>query len=192
MNINVPTEFDELLSSVKIGLCPRGHYKNGLTKEFLDIDTYIYADIAEGVNAIPLLSGASQEDLDQMWSAANDNTKETIIVNYLGAYMNELLGIDYDWGKGAVVMTNKNGFKGASAILYPEYLDKAAEMVGCDHIAIMPSSIHEVIVIPYDGSIPGSAALEMVASVNKDLKETEVLSDSVYLYDTKTKNMQLL
>ena len=83
------------------------------------------------------------------------------------------------------IMTNKKGLNGFAAVLYPGALKSAADMAGRD-LYVLPSSVHEAILIPA-GCFTGANGLsEMVREVNAAcVAEEEVVSDSVYFYDRK-------
>jgi len=49
-----------------------------------------------------------------------------------------------------LVATTRDSFMGASVIQYPGFMEQAAEQVGGDFF-VLPSSIHEVLIIPDDG-----------------------------------------
>ena len=84
------------------------------------------------------------------------------------------------------VLTNQDGFKGAAAVLYEGVLKGFAEQKGCDLI-ILPSSIHEMILVPYKKSMDMAELGEMVRNINRTtLPAEEILSDSVYLYSRET------
>lgn len=80
------------------------------------------------------------------------------------------------------VLTNEKGINGATCLMYNNILMGLAEKLGTD-LFILPSSIHEVILVPYDKSISRESLTEMVKEVNlTQVAEDEVLSDRVYFY----------
>lgn len=80
------------------------------------------------------------------------------------------------------VLSNRYSRHGASAILYPELLHSFADRIGSD-LYILPSSIHEVLVIDPARSAPVSELRSMVCSVNAEVVSAEeILSDQVYYY----------
>lgn len=92
-----------------------------------------------------------------------------------------------DWGNGediglpSIIVSNKDMWNGASAIFYPGVMQKLARDINEDFY-VLPSSIHEMIVIPCDGFEEGFLS-EMVRSVNEGIvDETDVLTGSVYRY----------
>ena len=82
-----------------------------------------------------------------------------------------------------MVLTNYLGVNGATVLLYDSLLKQIYEKLGGKFI-ILPSSIHEVIVMPLASAPPITDSQKMVEQINHSaVKEEEILSDSVYLYD---------
>ncbi len=83
------------------------------------------------------------------------------------------------------VITNKEKCNGAVAILSEKAMDEAAEMMGGDYY-ILPSSIHECIMVPVTLDDAGRENFEsMVKEVNQQcVKAEDTLSNSVYAYDS--------
>lgn len=80
------------------------------------------------------------------------------------------------------VLSNKSRVNGASCILYKDILKDFAMVVDKD-LYVLPSSIHEVILLPADGTQESGQLKEMVREINQSqVEEEEVLSDSVYYY----------
>ena len=84
------------------------------------------------------------------------------------------------------VMSNSVGIYGAAVVLYDGELRRLASALGRDLI-ILPSSVHEVLVIPYNEELVIRDLREMVRHVNEsEVPEEEVLSDNVYRYNRDT------
>ena len=82
-------------------------------------------------------------------------------------------------------MSNKSSFNGAATILYKDALKTFAEEKGLD-IFVIPSSVHEVILVPDDGTIPAGYIQRMIAEVNQtQLSPSEILSDQLLYYSRK-------
>lgn len=82
-----------------------------------------------------------------------------------------------------MVLTNYLGVNGATVLLYDSFLQQVYEKLRGKFI-ILPSSIHEVIVMPLASAPPITDSQKMVEQINRSaVKEEEILSDSVYLYD---------
>ena len=83
------------------------------------------------------------------------------------------------------ILTNEQELNGASALLYGDILKDFANKKGAD-MYILPSSIHEVIMIPADRIDDPKKLSSMVHEANTTVVSTgDVLSDSVYYYDRK-------
>ena len=84
------------------------------------------------------------------------------------------------------VLTNEDMTYGAVILASARKLREIYEELGC-RFMIIPSSVHELIVLPMDDEITTEYANEMVRSVNREcLEPAEVLSDHVYFYDEET------
>ena len=81
--------------------------------------------------------------------------------------------------------------QGAGVIAYQDFMDQAAERVGGDFF-ILPSSIHEVLIVKDDGNVDINNLEGMVKEVNEtQVAPEDVLTDSVYHYDSKEKLFEL-
>lgn len=81
------------------------------------------------------------------------------------------------------VLGNDAWMYGASSLLFPQILKTFSEKIG-GNFFILPSSIHEVILLPEGGNESRKQLYAMVASANLRMKDkTKVLSDSVYYFD---------
>ncbi len=89
------------------------------------------------------------------------------------------------------VASTPDKLNGAAVLAYPGFLESAAEQFGVDFY-ILPSSVHEVILLPEWEEISPSRLAEMVIEVNAtQLKPEEVLTNSVYHYDSEAKLFEL-
>lgn len=89
-----------------------------------------------------------------------------------------------------LVISNEDGFRGAATLLKKEALQEAAGMLGGD-ILILPSSVHEIICLPYEEDIVGYC-WKMVEEVNEStVKPEERLTDSVYRYNLITDTVEI-
>lgn len=80
------------------------------------------------------------------------------------------------------VLTNKTGLNGAACILYENCLSDFAEELGAD-IVILPSSLHEVLLLPDRGQLDYQDLQEMVQQINKtEVMEEDILSNKIYHY----------
>ena len=83
------------------------------------------------------------------------------------------------------VVTNTERIDGAGVIFYPEFMDNMGELLGNDFF-ILPSSIHEMLVLPDDGQVDAEMLRDMVKEVNAtQVAPAERLTNDVYHFDTK-------
>lgn len=83
------------------------------------------------------------------------------------------------------VLSNDRAMQGASLITLPDLLDQIGDIVQ-DDFYILPSSLHEVIIVPQNTQMTLDELSEMVHSINESQVATEdLLSDKVQHYDTK-------
>ena len=84
-----------------------------------------------------------------------------------------------------------DGICGAGVLAYPNFMEQAADIIGGDFF-ILPSSIHEVLLVPDDGSWSARALKTLVENVNEtEVRPEEKLTDSVYHYDSKAHIFEL-
>ena len=87
------------------------------------------------------------------------------------------------------VLSNKSKMNGAACILYDQVLEKFSKKVKKD-LFILPSSVHEVILVPAVKGISKTELTNMVKEVNTEaVEEGEILSDHVYLYRMDSKKI---
>ena len=83
------------------------------------------------------------------------------------------------------VVTNTERVDGAGVIFYPEFMDNMGELLGNDFF-ILPSSIHEMLILPDDGQVDAEMLRDMVKEVNAtQVAPAERLTNDVYHFDTK-------
>lgn len=81
------------------------------------------------------------------------------------------------------IITNDRLVDGASAIFYPGVMDLVGERMKGDYF-ILPSSVHETLVVPDDGRVSLQELTDMVKEVNMtQVNPEDQLTDQVYHYD---------
>ena len=89
------------------------------------------------------------------------------------------------------VISNSNSVNGASAIFYSDALAELSDRLGGVDLFVLPSSVHEVIAVSTDMGTPEMLA-QMVQEVNgTQVSLEEQLSDHVYKFDAKTRELAL-
>ena len=84
------------------------------------------------------------------------------------------------------MLSNRLKLNGSVCILYPDLLKSFAEHIQSD-LYILPSSVHEVLLLPADGQSSSQELSDMVREVNhSQLSREEILSDHIYYYSRDT------
>ena len=89
------------------------------------------------------------------------------------------------------VLTNNQKLNGAAALLDEKMMEQIAERVGNDFY-ILPSSVHEVLIVPKEAGMDLKDLEAMVQEVNAtQVAPEDKLTDSVYHYDAEAKIFEL-
>lgn len=89
------------------------------------------------------------------------------------------------------VLSNAERLNGAAAILDAKTMEDISEKLGGDFV-VLPSSIHETIVLPMNEDMDRQALETMVQDVNAgQVAPEERLSDHVYMYDSQEKEHKM-
>lgn len=191
------------------------HYENNSEElkqvphiRFLDMAVVFYYGISHARfgNASILI----RENVCRMWKIsekelyerAKENTPHMLppVIRDMREILSEIKAV----GKGAdeeaavleekgfmYVLTNPRRQFGAACILYPNVLDEFAEKLR-KNLYLLPSSVHEVILIPEREGMCAEAFEQIVREINHtQVEREEVLSDSVYYYDRKKKELMI-
>ena len=161
-------------------------------KEFLDLTVYcrlVFAKDETGIASAVVKEsmlvrwGISEQD---MWEAASSNLKKAA---YQFMNLRSLIGksakaaeIKECRSASMCVLTNPVMYYGAAGILRTDLLEKLAQLKETD-LYILPSSVHEVIVLPALDCWDVDELRQMVKSVNAcSVDKMDWLSDEVYYY----------
>lgn len=89
------------------------------------------------------------------------------------------------------VLSNTERIHGAACILYGHLLEDISKKIN-DNLYILPSSVHEMIIIPASFAGKTSDLKLMVEEINEtQVEEEEVLSNSVYFFNRSTKKLEM-
>jgi len=89
------------------------------------------------------------------------------------------------------VLSNKNRTDGAACMLYPNLISDFAKAIRSD-LYIIPSSVHELLLLPAGDTDESGSIRDIIREVNEtQLLEEEILSDSLYIYDSALKEIKI-
>lgn len=128
----------------------------------------------------------------ELMKLAEENTKRMFppCIVSMKELIEELFEKETD--PGLYVVTNEKKTQGAVAMLNQELLEQAAEKLGGSFF-VLPSSIHEVILLKDRGCEVPQQLREMILEANRtQVAEEEILSDWPYYYDSKEKKLTIL
>lgn len=131
---------------------------------------------------------------DEIYEHAIKNMDKPMIGNIIEILGGGLVSIDDffcdETSIPMYVVTNKKKINGAIEIFYPNVLKKLSEKMD-DDLIILPSSIHEFIVVP--AKIGDAKALkQIVMDVNEiEVEPYEVLSQTPYYYERTTEQLKI-
>lgn len=95
--------------------------------------------------------------------------------------------IKIDKAEKVHVVTNQYGIYGANLILINKIFEEIASEINHD-LYIIPSSIHELLVMPYDGQI--NVYKEMLKNINSNFVDSkDILSNNIYHYRRSRKQV---
>ena len=114
-----------------------------------------------------------------------------VMAEMLGAEQAEMMGLVPTTDEPMYVASVPDKVQGASVLAYQNFMDEAAEKRGGDFY-ILPSSIHEILLVKDNGQFDRAALEQMVREVNAtQVAPEDKLTDSVYHYDSKEKVFEL-
>ena len=135
---------------------------------------------------------------DEISVAAWENTlrEKPARVSPLDQILQEMAGpgAEFPWEEELPLyhLSNMDNRQGAVCFLYPAIGEWLDSMVG-GSFYVLPSSIHESILLPASYQVERKVLQDMVYSINRqELDPMEILSDSIYFYDSKEKKMSRL
>lgn len=135
-------------------------------------------------------------DIEKLYSIAYQNMeKDGYFIKGLNQFLAEKFGMNFEYQRPEFmyVITNKKIYRGAVALLNRELMKQISENLKWKKFYILPSSVHEVIILCYDEKNNVSEIQDIVRMVNKTaVEENEILSDNIYIYDTESMDFTIV
>lgn len=172
-----------------------------ITYHDLAIVFYIILDMEDSGSGSILITNTLLSvwgiSMHELYCAAKVNTPQLLPpkFNTMHSVVCQMLGTDSIEGdfteNHMYVLTNSMNHFGAAVVLYPNLLEEIA-MELCDDFYLLPSSIHELIVLPRKYS-PSTEDLDrMIVEINEtQVSPDEILSDHSYYYSRLHKSLFL-
>lgn len=163
---------------------------------WMDTETGIYLIVM--VNRLPMTNGIADKlglTGEQAFELAKETSLGELRINSMKNLFGDIVGEnDMDI---FVLSTNDRGIRGASALTLPGIKERLSEKAGGSYYVI-PSSIHEVLILPSDSRKgPGDenvlVGIVKMLNRNRDIVgEGEVLSNNILFYDNDMKNLSFI
>lgn len=105
----------------------------------------------------------------------------------------EILEDDNSRIKDLHILSNYAKFYGAASLLSKQVLKSYAEKMKCGRIVILPSSVHEVLLLPIRFESDYKELKEMVEIINGSgaVRDEEFLSDNIYVYNKESERISM-
>ena len=116
-----------------------------------------------------------------------------VLAKQMGVEDMEMLGLNIPPEQEQIFVASvPDNVHGAGILAYEDFMDKASERVGNQSFFILPSSIHELLIVPDNGMMDLHSLEQMVREVNATTVDpSEKLTDNVYHYDANDKIFEL-
>lgn len=203
--IEIISNHDALLNGVKNCLINKELNKDLLEEDYVFTESPLeglvylyYLPIEDGEASVTIQKKHLEKSgvtLEELAASAEKNVAKDTVVKDILSVMNSLFGNDEDDNCDSCVSdsmnihemyvcTNRSRFKGSSTIVHQAQMIENA--FGCGFY-ILPSSIHEILVVAEDGVVAqdkGADALyHMVLEVNgTEVAREDFLADALYYY----------
>ena len=198
IDVNQLMSRETVLSHIYIGIQKKSDEKiEKKSCELEGLEAYLYVkhstnDRNYSLKLSIMLMDAINLSSDEAWQHAERNTfadGETQIQNVasmlsgMEGILDEAMEMESDFPQ-LYVVTNRSKCRGASAILDKSVLKEFGKKHNTKKLAVIPSSIHEMLIIPYDEQVNLDELSLMVAEVNATQVEPEErLADRAYLIE---------
>lgn len=202
-DINFFTEFNNVKNNIAFKLINYGKNKETLSGipyiKFMDLAIVFYCLVSSDLlgNATILIHNSHmdmwQTDIEELYKVAQVNSEklltvqidniETLLMDELGEEMKGIFDEEIDNSQIPMfVISNNTKVNGAACILYKNVLKDFASVINSD-LYILPSSVHEIILIPKTIDSNPNDLKQIVKETNDNhVEDEEILSYSVYEY----------
>ena len=165
-----------------------------LTDSFLDMTVSFYIPLegdSEKQFTAPLTKDVAEKHgitLKEAYSASVANIERELSYMSMTEVVCSMTGMDPEEtgiaGSPMMVLTKKDKSRGAALILSENVRKKLLRSSESGKVIVLPSSIHECIVLNDSDSFTGEELKSMVMDVNEnEVSDEDKLSDSVYIVD---------
>ena len=188
------TDWNKAKTKVLAGIRPKSSDTKIAKTPFHEFEIYAYIPVGGGgiakvTNRMCCRYGIYVED--DLMEAAYTNTAATLTLQTLDDVLSEFgYGVKGS-GMPSMVLTNKDKVLGAIGLWYDDLLYMACSKLDTDQILIIPSSVHELIILRRD-DVPIDTLNQTIREINRSIVDPkEVLGDNAYIYDKVRKELYI-
>ena len=208
IDVNDITNYDQMKNTLVVQVIPTDRNAEMLAdiphKNIEDMSLVYRMQIDQNENGTSsvLITNAMLENYGVTVDQLHQDAMDAAVINNPATFrsmqevLSDLMGMPAEMmlpmdGPQMYVASVENSLNGAGVIAYPDFMNQVAEQVGGDFF-VLPSSVHEVLVVPDDGSIDRHDLESMVREVNaSEVLPKDQLSDNVYHYDSQDQVFEL-
>lgn len=184
-----PTEItpEFVLNNVMIGVQANGTENLIKRKTNFDgIEKYLYVNVTDELSFKLKENDFKELDRNDLWKKAEDNTYNSAMIMTIEDFMDgnkgELISNAVSANPYFTVVKNETCFRGAGIITIKRVVDKLKSLMNAKEMFVIPSSIHECIVMRKEDGMDINDIKEMVLSVNaNEVSDEDKLIDNAYI-----------
>lgn len=208
IDVNDLTNYDQMKNTLVVQVIPTDRNADMLADiphkniEDMSLVYRMQIDQNETSTSSVLITNAMLENYGVTLDQLHQDAMDAAVINNPATFrsmqevLSDLMGMPADLmppmdSPQMYVASVESSLNGAGVIAYPDFMNQVAEQVGGDFF-VLPSSVHEVLVIPDDGSMNRHDLELMVREVNaSEVLPKDQLSDNVYHYDSQNQVFEL-
>lgn len=164
--------------------------------EYPDIEFYLYvADTSQdnenfSIKISPTHLEMCNIEINDAWNVAMEHLSSSTTIQSMTSVLTammpdcDFLDLDTPFDVPMYIISNTQKTLGAGCLLNKQALNDFCEKLECDKLVILPSSIHEAILLPADSNTDLEQLTEMVQEVNStQVLPEEQLSNRIFIYE---------
>ena len=181
---------DYCLENAKIVCSKANTYQNCINRQENGITLTVVIDVSQSdigratCRVTPQLLATMNISEEELWRVAKANSEKDVEVKGMFDTLKELTGISPDFMEAPedekmLVVSNHSKCHGAYSVFTETAKAEIKKRMNVDEVIVIPSSIHECLVVPNDGRMSMEEIAQMVKEINTtEVAEEDVLSDA--------------
>ena len=153
----------------------------------------ITKDMADSYGyGLETLDKDARENMQRIYPAILTTPVEAMKEMATGENAINLLESESEMDDVGYLLKNDNARLGASALFYPDLMEKIGNMVK-ENYYVLPTSTNEVMIVPATNALPARELMSMLKQGNELFATNEtILSDKLYMYDRGNRMLALV